>query len=107
MKSLHLKNNRKTILICITANAIIIVIYFLIWMLFHFFWMKQKIPHPKYWYWTLPVIIFFVNNRFISEEKKPIKYLKVSFATVLSCTIWMWLIWFLGVVFHWHLGGRL
>ena len=89
------------------ANAIIIVIYFLIWMLFHYSWMKQKIPHPKYWHWTLPVILILVNNRFISEEKKPIKYLKVSFATVLSCAIWMWLIWFLGVAFHWHLGGRL
>ena len=87
--------------------GIIIFVYFLIWLIFHYLWMKQKLPHPDYLYWTLPVVLILLNSKIIGAEKKTVRYLKVFSATFISCVIWVWLIWFLGVAFHWHLGGML
>jgi len=101
------KNNYKVILLCIGVNAFVIIVYFLIWMLFHYLWMRQKVTHPEYLYLTLPIILVLLNSKFIDDDKKPVKYLKAFLATALSCVIWIWLIWFLGVVFHWRLGGKL
>ena len=97
---------RKRFLLAVIINASILVLYFVIWMFFDYLWVKARVSNPEYFYLTLPVVLFLIDLRFV-EDPIPIKrYSKIAMSVFVSCAIWVWLIFFLGVAFHWHIGGK-